>query len=123
MEAQLAILVVEGRVELVRSMDATAIHNHDNLFAGFAEDGHHLREILASLLGVKVGHDFIAHFCGVILDGANDAEQDAAGDATPGAIPHPRLAFEGLIACDLTVAQRACRDARARRCAPPARAE
>ena len=86
MEAQLAVVVVEGRVELVRPMDPAAIDDHHDLFAGFAEGGHHLMEILAQLLGIKVGHDFIEDFGGPILDRANDTEQHAAGDAAPGAI-------------------------------------
>jgi hypothetical protein len=57
------------------------------------------------------------------LDRPNDTEQHAAGDATPRAIADPRLAFVGLLAVDLTLAQRACRDARALGGAPPARAE
>ena len=47
MEAQRAVVVVEGRVELVRPMDAAPINNHHNVFAGFAEDGHHLMDVLA----------------------------------------------------------------------------
>src|SRR5262249_12954029 len=47
---------------------------------------------------------------------------DAAGDATPRAIRQPRLAFEGLVAFDLTLASRAWRKARALGLAPPARA-
>jgi len=47
MEAQLAIVVVECGVELVRPMDAAAIHDHHDLFASFTEGGHHLMEILA----------------------------------------------------------------------------
>ena len=121
MEAKLAVVVVEGRVELVRPMDPAAIDDHHDLFAGFAEGRHHLMDILAQLLGIKVGHDFIEDFGGAILDRANDAEQHAAGDAAPGAIAYPRLAFEGLLAFDLTLAQRACGEARALGFAPPAR--
>jgi hypothetical protein len=47
MEAHLAVVVVEGRVELVRPMDAAAIHDHHDVFASFAEGGHHLMEIWA----------------------------------------------------------------------------
>ena len=119
MEAQLAIVVVECGVELVRPMDPAAIDDHHDVFAGFAEGGHHLMEILASLLGIKVGHDFIEDFRGAILDRADDAEQDAAGDATPRAIPHPGVAFEGFVTFDLTRAQRPCGEARALRFAPP----
>jgi hypothetical protein len=47
MKAQLAVVMVEGRVELVRPMDAAAIHDHHDVLASFAEGGHHLMEILA----------------------------------------------------------------------------
>src|SRR5215475_7416942 len=120
MEAQLAIVVVEDRVELVRSMDPAAIHNHHDLFVGFAEGRHHLMEILAQLLGIKVGHDFREDFRGPILDRADDTEQHAAGDAAPGAILQPRLAFEAFCAFDLTLAQGTDREARALGGAPPA---
>ena len=43
-------------------MDPTAIDNHHDLFAGFAEGRHHLMEILAQLLGIKMGDDFIEDF-------------------------------------------------------------
>ena len=122
MEAQLALRVVEGRVELVRPMDAAAIDDHHDLFPGFAEGGHHLMHILAQLLGIKVGHDFIKDFGGAILDRPNDTEQYAAGDTAPGAILQPRLAFEGLLAFALALAQWTRREARALGCAPPARA-
>ena len=123
MEAELAVVVIECRVELVGSMDPAAIHDHHDLCAGFAKGGHDLMEILASLLGVKVGHDFIEDFRGPLLDRAHDAEPHAAGDTAPRAIASPRLAFEGLLAVDLTLAQRAEREARALGGAPPARAE
>jgi hypothetical protein len=35
MEAKLALVAVEGRVELVRPMDPAAIDDHDDLFVGF----------------------------------------------------------------------------------------
>jgi hypothetical protein len=101
------MVVVEGCVELVRPMDAAPIDDHHHLFAGFAEDRHHLMEILTQLLGIKVRHDFIKDFRGAILDSTNHAEQHAARDATPGAILHPRLAFEAFFAFDLALAQRA----------------
>ena len=104
MEASRAGVVVEGRAELVGPMDPAAIHNHHDVFAGFAEGGHDLMAILAQLLGIKVGHDFIENFRSPILDRADDAQEDAAGDATPRAILQPRLAFEGLLACDLALA-------------------
>ena len=74
MEASLPVVVVECRVELVGPMDPAAIHDHHDVFARFAEGGHHLMEILASLLGIKVGHDFIEDFRGAILDRADDAQ-------------------------------------------------
>ena len=104
-------------------MDPAAIDNHHDLFAAFAERRHDLMHILAELLSIKVGHDFIEDFGGAILDRPNDTEQHAAGDAAPRAIADPGLAFEGLLAVDLTLAQRACGEAGALGCAPPARAE
>ena len=74
MEAYLAVVVVECRVELVGPMDPAAIHDHHDVFAGCAEGDHDLMEILASRLGVKVGHDFIEDFRSPILDRADDAE-------------------------------------------------
>ena len=104
-------------------MDPAAIHDHHDICTGFAEGGHDLMEILAQFLGIKVGHDFIEDFRGPILDRADDAQQDATGDATPRAIADPRLAFERLLAVDLTLAQRAEREARALGGAPPTRAK
>jgi hypothetical protein len=54
------------------------------------------------------------------LDGPYHTEQDAIGHPAPGAIACPCLPFEGLLASDLTPAQRACREPIALRCAPPA---
>src|SRR6476661_114459 len=108
MEAKLAVVVVKGRVELVCPMDAAAIDDHHHRFAGFAEDCHHLMEILPKLLGIKVRYDFIENFGGAILDGADDAEQYATGDAAPRAVLPPRLPFVTFLLFDLAVAQRAC---------------
>src|SRR5436853_753554 len=119
MEAKLALIVIEGRVELMRPMDPAAIDDHDDVFAGFAKGCHHLMDILAQLLGIKVGHDFIEDFGGAILDSPNHTEQHAAGDPAPGARVAPRLAFEGLLAFDLTLAQRACQEASPLGGAPP----
>ena len=85
MEAKRAVVVVECRVELVRPMDTTAIDNHHDFFRSFAEGRHDLMNILAQLLGIKVGHDFIKDFGGAILDRPNDTEQHAARDTAPGA--------------------------------------
>jgi hypothetical protein len=122
MEAQLALIVVEGRVQLVRPMDAATIDDHHDLFASFAEGGHDLMEILAQLLGIKMRDDFIEDFGGAILDRANDAEQHPTGHPTPRAILYPGLAFERLFAFDPTLAQRAGRETSALPFAPPARA-
>ena len=120
MEAQLAVVVVEGRVELVRPMDAAAIDDHHHLFAGFAEDCHHLMEILTQLLGIKVRDNFIEDFGGAVLDRAKHTEQHAARDTAPGAIAHPCLAFETLLAFDLAVAEGTRGQTCALGCAPPA---
>jgi hypothetical protein len=74
MEAKLVVVVLKGRIELVRPMNPTAIDDHHDLCAGGAEGGHHVMEILAQLVGIKVGHDFIKDFRGAILDGADNAE-------------------------------------------------
>jgi len=122
MEAQLIVVVVESGIELVRPVDPAAIDDHHHLFAGFAESGHHLMDILAQFLGIKMGDDFIEDFGGAILHSAEDREQHAAGDAAPGAVARPGLAFQGLLPFDLTLTQRPYREARTLRCTPPARA-
>jgi hypothetical protein len=121
MEAKLIVVVVESGVELVRPMDPAAIDDHHDLFAGFAERGHHLMDILAQLLGIKMRDDLIEDFGCPILDCPNDTEQHAARDTAPGARIYPCLAFEGLLAFDLTLAQRAGGEASALGFAPPAR--
>ena len=120
MQLKLAVVVVEGHVELVRAMDTTAIDDHHDLFPGFAEGCHHLMDILAQLLRIKVGHDFIEDFGRTILDGADDAEQHAAGDAAPRAIADPRLAFERLFTSDVALAQWTRGETIALGAAPPA---
>src|SRR5437588_10403147 len=101
-------------------VDPAPIHDHHDLFADFAERRHDLRNILAQLLGIKMRDDLIKDFGCPILDGAQYAEQHPAGDAAPGAILYPRLAFEGLLAFDLALAQWTYREASAPGCAPPA---
>ena len=83
MEAKLALIVVEGGVKLMGPMDAAAIDDHHPLFAGFAEDCHHLMEILTQLLGIKVRDDFREDFGSAILDRAEDAEPQGANNGTP----------------------------------------
>jgi hypothetical protein len=70
----LAVVVVAGRVQLVRPMDPAPIDDHHNLFPGFAEGRHDLMDILTQLLGIKMGHDLIENFGGPILDRADDTE-------------------------------------------------
>jgi hypothetical protein len=120
MEAKLVVVVLKGGVELVRSVEPAPIDDHHDLFAGGAEGGHHLVDILAQLLRIKVRDDFIEDFGGAVLDGAQHTEQHAARDTAPGAIAHPRLAFEGFVALDLALAQRTGGQTRALGTAPPA---
>ena len=100
-------------------MDPAPIDDHHDLFPGFAEACHHLMEVLAQLLGIKVGYDFIEDFGGAILDGADEAEQHTTADAAPRAMASPRLAFEGLFTADLTLAEWTRREAIALGAAPP----
>ena len=120
MEAELVVVVVEGRVELVRAMDPAAIDDHHDLFLGFPEGGHDLVQILAQLLRIKMRDDLIEDFRGPILDGADDAEHHAAGDAAPRAILSPCLTFEAFCAFDLALAQGPCQETRAVGFPPPA---
>ena len=121
MNAQIVVVVVEGRVELVRPMDPAPIDHHHDLFPGFPEGSHDLVHILAQLLRIKMRDDLIEDFGCPILDCPNDTEQHAARNTAPGARIYPCLAFEGLLACDLTLAQRAGGEASALGFAPPAR--
>ena len=66
MAAHLLAVVGEGRVELVRPVDPTTIDDHHDLFADCAAGRHPLMPILAQLLGITVGHDFIKDFGGTI---------------------------------------------------------
>jgi hypothetical protein len=120
MEAKLSLIVVEGCVKLMRPMNATAVDDHDDLFASFTKDTHDLMDILAQLLGIKMGHALREDTRCTILDSPDNAEQDAAGEATPGAILGPRLAFACLFPFDLRVTQWAGRQASALGAAPPA---
>ena len=120
MEAKLLVVVVKRCIELVRPVDPATIDDHHDLFVRFAEDCHHLVNILSQLLGIKVRHDFIEDFGSTILDRSQDAEQHTARDPAPGAIAEPRLAFEGFITFDLTLAQGTSGQTRALGCAPPA---
>ena len=120
MQPKLSVPVSQRRRELFRPMDTTAIGDHHDLFAGVAKEGHHLMDIVAKRLCIKMWDDLIEDFRGAILDGTDDAEQYAAGDAAPRAIPQPRLAFEAFFAFDLALAQGTYREASALGFAPPA---
>ena len=56
MEAQRALIVVEGCVQLIRPM-APAVGDAYDVFAGFTADRQHLRAIVAQLLGIKMRYD------------------------------------------------------------------
>jgi hypothetical protein len=116
------MVVVEGCIKFVRPVDAAPIDDHHDLFASGAEGGHHLMEILAQLLGIKMRDDLREDFGCAILDGTKHTQQHAAGDAAPGAILQPRLACAGFLACDLALAQWPYREASALGGVPPARA-
>jgi hypothetical protein len=73
-EAKRPVPVLQSRGELMRSMDTATIDDHHDLFPGFAEGRHHLMEILAKLLGLKVGDNFIEDFRRAILYSPNDTE-------------------------------------------------
>ena len=77
-------------------------------------------DILAQLLRIKVRDDLREDTRRAILDSPDNAEQDAAGDAAPGAILGPRLAFERLFPCDRRVTQGAGWQASALGAAPSA---
>jgi hypothetical protein len=124
METKLGLIGGEGRIEPVRPMDAAPVHDHHNLLLRMAEDRHHLMNILAQLLGIKVRHDFIEDLRGAILHGANNVQQDAAADPAPGAMLRPDLPLERFLPFDEAGAQRAGGQAIALRAArPPAMEE
>jgi hypothetical protein len=112
--------VSQRRRELVRPVDATAVGDHDDLLPGVAKEGHHWMDRVAQPLRIKMGNDLIEDFRGPLLDGTDDAEQHAAGEAAPRAIPHPYLAFAAFFAFDLALAQGTYREVSALDFAPPA---
>jgi hypothetical protein len=59
MQPKLLVPACQCRRELVRPVDATAIGHHDDLFLGVAKDGHHLMDVLAEPLRIKLGDDLI----------------------------------------------------------------
>jgi hypothetical protein len=119
-QPKLFVPVCQRRRKSFRPVDATTVGDHDDLFPRVAQEGHHLMDILAQPLRIKMGHDLIEDFRGAVLDGPDDAEQHAAGDAAPRAILHPRLTFERLFTFELALAQGTDREASALGFAPPA---
>ena len=62
MELQLSRIMGQCGGQFFGPMDATAIHDHHDLFAGFAKEVHDLMHILAQGFCVKMRHDFIEDF-------------------------------------------------------------
>jgi hypothetical protein len=121
MQPKLLVPVGQRRRELFCPVDATAVGHHDHLFAGMAKEGHHLMDILAQPLCLKMGDDLVEDFGGPILDCPNNTEQYPAGDPAPGAIADPRLAFERLFTSDLPLTEWPGSQAGALGFAPPTR--
>ena len=59
MQPKLFVPVSQCRRELFRPVDATAVGDHDHLFAGVAKAGHHVMDIVAQPLRITMGDDFI----------------------------------------------------------------
>jgi hypothetical protein len=74
MKTKHAVVMVKSRIELVHPMDPAPVDDHHDLFLGWSEDRHHLVDIVAQVLRIKVGHDFIEDFRGAILYGADDVQ-------------------------------------------------
>jgi hypothetical protein len=103
-------------------MHPAAINDHHDLFAGFAEDRHHLMSILTELLGITVRHNCREDFRRAIRDGTDDTAPHATGDTTPRTVRQPRLPFATFCLFALARASWACPEASTLGCAPPARA-
>jgi hypothetical protein len=78
-------------------------------------------DILAHPLRINMRDDLVEDFGGAILDRPNDTEQHSTGDPVPGAVADLRVAFEALVAFELTLAQWPGEQAIAMGFAPPAR--
>src|SRR5262245_47117367 len=100
METKLVLIAGEGRIEPVCPMDAAPVHDHHDLLLRMAEESHHLMNILAQILGIKVRHDFIEDLRGPILHGTKNVQQDAAPDPAPGAMLRPDLPLERFLSFD-----------------------
>ena len=120
MEATRAVVVLQGRVELVRPRHPAAIDPHHDLLAGFAAGCPHLRERGAPLLGRQGGHALRADLGRAVRHRPKDAEPHPAGHAAPRARRPARLTFETFFAGDGALAQRTGGQTRALGAAPPA---
>ena len=96
----------KGWGHFVGPMNATTIDDHNDFFAGWAEGGHDLVQILAEFQRVKMGHHFVKDFGGAILDSSHQGEEDAVRDPTPGAMLLPGVAFACFGAVQLAAGQR-----------------
>jgi len=85
-------------------MNAAAIDDHHHLLAGVAKDMHDVMEVLAKFLRITMGHNLIEDAGSPVLYGTEDRQQYATGDAAPGAVPYPGLAFESFFTFDLATA-------------------
>jgi hypothetical protein len=74
MAAHLVMIVVEGRVELVRPVAPAPIDDQHPLVLGLLEGRPHLVEILAHLLRINGRDDCREDVGGPLLDRAHDAE-------------------------------------------------
>ena len=122
MEAQLSMLVGEGRSEFMRPLEPPPIANPDDLLPGVAAARHHLVKLRAQRLRIEVRDHVREDFGGAVLERAKHTEQHAARDTAPGARAPPRLPFATLLACELALAEGdAWTDVRVGRCAtsPP----
>ena len=62
MQPKLLVPVCQRRRELMRSVEATAINDHDHLFAAVAKEGHALMDILTKPFCITLGDDLREDF-------------------------------------------------------------
>ena len=105
MQLEPVLIMRERRIQLVSSVDTTAIGDHHHLLATRPKDAHHLMDILAVFMGIKMGHDLVDNPRGAIRHRADDVKQYPTTDATPAAMLLPGLAFETLLRVDLVSTQ------------------
>jgi hypothetical protein len=91
--------------EWPRPLAPAPIDDHPDLFAGIAKDAQDLMAIVAPCVCGKMWHDRLEEAPGALLDGPQDAAQEAAGEAALRAIVPPGLAFERFVPFDVTRAQ------------------